>query len=382
MCEVSVRKLLCSCIMMLTLLGCSSSGPHINEAVISDENPLTTQRVLFQVYGLSDNYPFLYSWSASGGELEAWNETQHFVYWITPDAAGTYTVTCTVRDAEDNESIATFTIPVSGRTIVDDLLEPDTEAIRLIKQKDSRIGGIWASVRGNAIRFLSSRVNEDTSWSGDFFVMMEAFDNIYYDYSLYGVESQGKEIIVQRTGEQGTLTCKSCFHYDTISALAIDVIDPALLWVGSDSGLHYYASRTDTWARYKFLEVNDLFEGPDYVYAATDKGIYRLGAPQELIYPEDTCTVYARQDGDSVTVYSVSASVVLKNGEALPVQPDEVVCSLDMDLAGNLWCGKYFWNGSTWQVPEGLDGIRITQSVVSNEGLVYLLSENGSLFLW
>ncbi|MGC9324243.1 MAG: hypothetical protein ACP5G0_05775 [Desulfomonilia bacterium] len=377
-----MRKILLSCIMMLAVAGCSSSQPTITDTAISDEGPVTSQRILVQVYGLTDNYPISYSWSASGGDLEEWDETQYFAYWITPAEAGSYTVTCTIRDDDDNEDTVTFTVPVSERELVDDLLEPDAEVITLTKQKDSRIGGIWASIRGSNVRFLSSQVNEDTSWTYDLYVMLESFDDIFLDYALYGVESQGKEIIVQTSDAERRLTCVSCFSFDTISSLAIDVIDSSILWVGSDSGLHYYADSTETWEKYKILNVHDLFEGPQYTYAATDRGIYALGAPAELLYTGDTCTVYVQEEGESITVYSVNGDSVLIDGSVLETQPEEVVCSLDMDLKGNLWCGKYFWDGSIWQSPPGLEGIPIVKSVVSNEGLVYLLSESGSLFLW
>jgi len=74
--------------------------------------------------------------------------------------------------------------------------------------------------------------------------------------------------------------------------------------------------------------------------------------------------------------------VVEKDGVPLAAQPDDVACSIDVDPSGNIWCGKYWYDGSAWHLVPGLDEVNIVRSIASNEGLIYLLSDSGVLYRW
>jgi hypothetical protein len=170
---------------------------------------------------------------------------------------------------------------------------------------------------------------------------------------------------------------------DTIKALAIDVNDLTTLWVGSDSTLNYYNPTSVTWNNYLYATVNDLSEGPDYVYAATSSGVYKLDyGKREPIYSGDTCAVLAASNGTATEVWSVVQGAIQKDGKQLSAQPPVVVCSIDKDILGNIWCGKYWWDGSLWHEVPGLESVTIVKSVASMEGLIYLLSDSGVLYRW
>lgn len=165
--------------------------------------------------------------------------------------------------------------------------------------------------------------------------------------------------------------------------MAIDVNDLTTLWVGTDSGLNYYSPETETWNNYLYAAVNDLSEGPDYVYAATSSGVYKLDyGVREPIYGGDTCAVLAVSNGAATEVWSVVQGTIQIDGKQLSSQPPVVVCSLDQDVTGNIWCGKYWWDGSLWHEVPGLESVTIVKSLASMEGLTYLLSDSGVLYRW
>jgi hypothetical protein len=202
-------------------------------------------------------------------------------------------------------------------------------------------------------------------------------------FTIWGVEAPGNNIIQLTASSASTLVCSTCLNVDTIKALAIDVNDLTTLWVGSDSALNYYSPESKTWNNYFDARVSGLSEGPDYVYAATNTGVYKLNyGKKEPIYGGDTCAVHAASNGSATEVWSVVQGAIQKDGKPLSTQPPEVICSLDKDITGNIWCGKYWWDGSAWHVVPGLGSVTIVKSVASMEGLIYFLSNSGVLYRW
>ena len=383
--EDVVKNAILICIAGLILIGCSSSGPEITGATISNENPVTGQKILLQVYGLADKTPLTYSWVCSGGEFDD-NEdedTQYYRYWVAPDVAGEQTITCTVLDSDDDEDAVTFSIQVNPRVIDDTLVDGDV--LSIVKQTGT-IGGVWVSEDNEEIRFISSTTNELTSYEGAFTSMLIELDTDSFTYGLWGAQSQGTEISLQSSGEETVLTCETCDTTDVIHDLAIDVIDGNILWVGAESGMHWYNSSEDEWGEYKPEKSNDFFQGLDFVYAATSTGIYELDPyadDSDPLYLGDSCAVIeVENDDETVSVWHITGSQVCRDGTPLTSQPADVVCSLDIDLDNNIWCGKYVWDGSSWQVLTGLETMDIIKSVVSKEGLLYFLSNSGTLLRW
>ncbi len=369
---------------MLLILGCSSTDPELTDASITDDNPVVGQRVYAQVYTITDNPPLTYAWSASSGTLDIVEYSPYTTYWTAPDTPGSYTLTCRVLDKENNQTSHTFNVEVRARSLEIDLLGAGKEVITMTKQSDSRIGGIWASVRDDKLRFISSRSNEESIWSKNFFTMLARTDSYTGYYTIWGAASQGKNISVLTSNADATLACRTCLGSDTILALAKDVqyAYDTILWVGTDSSLCYYDQTKDFWGTYLFVKVYDLSEGPDYVYAATSHGIYRLDGKLEPVYGGETRAILALDNDGTTDIWSVVQGKVRKNGQILALQPPSVANTLDKDLAGNIWCGRYWWDKSRCHLVPGLEDVMVVKSVASTEGLIYFLSDSGILYRW
>ncbi|MCK7539890.1 MAG: hypothetical protein MZV63_57780 [Marinilabiliales bacterium] len=192
------------------------------------------------VYAVTDNPPLSYEWSTTGGDIEQVVSLPFAAYMTAPEIPGTYTITCTVSDQEKNQTTHTFSIHVRARILEDDLTVVGSEVITLAKQSDTKIGGIWASVRDDNLRFISSTANEESVWGRNFFTMLAGTDSYTGIYTIWGVASQGKNISVLTADAEGILACKTCLGTDTIQTLAKDVFDDTILWVGTDMALNYY----------------------------------------------------------------------------------------------------------------------------------------------
>lgn len=390
--EDIVKKTILLFIAGLVLFGCSSSDMRITDFSISDDSPVTGQKVLLQVYSLADKPPLTYTWTCSGGEFDENDDedTQYYRYWVAPDVTGEQTVVCTVRDDDNNEESHTFTIQVTERVLEDDIV--DGNVLSVCKQT-SKVGGVWASTDDGKILFISSATNEETSWQGAFSAMdIELYSYYYYytySYTVWGASSQGIDITVIPDDDDydpSTLTCDLCDSSDVINDLAIDVSDTYVLWVGTDSGMYYYNYSSSSWATYKTEKTNDFYQGDSYTYAATEAGVYELDSSDtdiDPLYTGDSCAVVdVVNDDDTVSVWHITDSQVCKDGVPVSPQPPEVVCSLDTDFNNTIWCGKYFWDGSSWQVPAGLESEDVVKSFASYEGLIYFLTSSGTLLRW
>jgi hypothetical protein len=384
--EADLKKILFACILLFLILGCSSSNPLLSDVSVSNDNAVTGQRIFAQVISLTDNPPMTYQWTTKGGVLDVPETTPYSTYWIAPETPGSYAITCVVTDKDKKHLTHTFNVRVRARTLESNLVGAGLTVITLTKETEYKTGGIWASVRDNKIRFITSTSNTESVWGKNFFTMLNRTDPTTLVFTIWGVETSGYNIIELTASSSSTLaysTCSTCSPLDTIKALAIDVNDLTTLWVGSDSTLNYYNPTSVTWNNYLFAKVRDLSEGPDYVYAATSTGVYKLDyGKKEPIYGGDTCAVLAVSNGSATEIWSVVQGAIQKDGKQLSTQPPEVICSLDKDITGNIWCGKYWWDGSLWHVVPDLESVTIVKSVASMEGLTYLLSDSGVLYRW
>lgn len=376
---------------------CSSSDPSVLSSSASDSNPVTGQKVLFQVWGLTDNPPLRYAWHADSGELEGWDEEQPYAYWIAPDSPATCSVTCTITDSEDNSSVQVFEVTVKPRELKTVFVDGTVSCLE--KQRISLLGGAWVSTRDGQIRYVSSSTNEASSWTGVFGAMY--IDLYGSSYALWGAPVSGNRISVQSSSGTAALVCQECASDGTIHDLAVDVLDTDLLWIASDSGLHWYHSKSGNHGTYVADAIGkayDLFPGKRFVYVAADTGVFAIDGVRDdedaLLYPGDSCavleiigddaTTQETEDSDTVTVWHITGGEVCRNGQALPDQPPggETVCSLSIDLKGNIWCGKYRWDGESWQVQAGLEGVDVVKSAASNEGIIFFQTSSGALLRW
>ncbi len=384
--EEILNKMRLAWIVLFLILGCSSSKPILPDTSISDESPVSGQRIFAQVNSVTDNPPMTYQWTttAPGDALDVPETTPYSAYWIAPETAGPYTLSCTVTDKDKKDITHNFNILVRPRALERNLVGIGFDVLTIAKETEYKTGGIWASVRDNKIRFITSKTNEESVWGKNFFTMLTRTDPTTLEFKIWGVESIGNSIIELTASSEDTLTCGTCLNFDTIKTLAIDVNVLSTLWVGSDSGLNYYDSTSSQpWKNYFSGQVNDLSEGPDYVYAGTNTGVYKLDyGKREPIYVGDTCAVLAVSNGSATEIWSVVLGTIQKDGKQFGSQPPEVICSLDKDITGNIWCGKYWWDGSMWHVVPGLQSVTIVKAIASMEGMTYLLSDSGVLYRW
>lgn len=380
--EVDVIKRLCALVVLLSVLGCSTSRPEITETSLTDDTPVTGQRVYMEVNSITDNPPMTYSWTASGGTFEQLQDYPQAVYWKAPDSAGRYEIRVVVTDSDGNSTTHAFTLEVEERSLKSDLLPEGASALCLAKQSDSYVGGVWVSVGGAKIRYLNSQTSRESIWEKDFSVMVARQSEATGYYTIWGASAGSRSITMLTSEAASTLSCNTCGAFDVIRALAVDVLNPSVLWVGSDSYLSYFNLESGHWTAYIPVKVYGLSEGPDYVYAATENGIYRLDGGTVPITTQKATAVLAAGGAEGTVVWSVSGGKVFRNAVALSSQPGVVVDSLDEDISGGVWCGKYRWDGSNWTAVEGLESVRIVKSVASTEGLIYLLSDSGVLYRW
>ncbi len=378
-----MKIILFACIMLVMVLGCSASNPVPSDVSVSNDNVVSGQRIYVLANSLTDNPPMTYQWTATGGVLDVPDTIPYSTYWIAPKTPGSYSITCVVTDKENKHLTNTFNVQVRARSLESNLVGAGLEVLALTKETEYATGGIWASVKDNKIRFITSQSNTESVWGENFFTMLNRTDPTTQVFTIWGGETWGRNILELTASAESTLVCSTCLYNNTIKALAIDVNDLTTLWVGTDSGLNYYSPETETWNNYLYAAVNDLSEGPDYVYAATSSGVYKLDyGVREPIYGGDTCAVLAVSNGAATEVWSVVQGTIQIDGKQLSSQPPVVVCSLDQDVTGNIWCGKYWWDGSLWHEVPGLESVTIVKSLASMEGLTYLLSDSGVLYRW
>jgi len=380
-----LKRILYLCTVLFLILGCSSSDPTLSDISITNDNPTTGQRIFMQVNALTDNPPMTYEWTTTAGTLDVPDTAPYSAYWTAPGTAGAYTISCTVTDKDEKHTSHTFDVQVRPRALETNLIGVLYEVLTITKETEYKTGGIWVSVKDNKIRFISSTANEESVWAKNFYTMLNRTDPNTLEYKIWGAETSGNNLIELTSTSEATLTCSTCLNTDTIRALAMDTYVLSYIWVGTDSGLNYYDSTatTDPWKNYMFGQIRGLSEGPDYVYAATNTGVYKLDfVKKEPIYGGDTCAVLAVGDESAPEVWSVVHGNIQKDGTQLSEQPPVVVCSLDIDILGNIWCGKYWWDGTQWNVAPGLEAVTIVKSVASLEGLTYFLSDSGILYRW
>jgi hypothetical protein len=399
-----LKRLVLWCMLAFTvMMGCSPGNPTLSETDISsrEASVFAGQRILMQVNAITDNPPFTYQWNTTGGTLALDGGLLYANLWTAPETAGTYTITCKVTDNEDKHVTKTWTVHVIGREL---RVAIPSGVLSITKQIDSTIGGVWASVQDSYIRFLSSQTDlssstdGNTTWKRDLTTMIARTDPETYDYRAIGANPGiSANTIYELEGTvEGTLVCPDCTG---INSLAQDSTDTTILWVADNSGLYDYFSTDNTWYTHSSAAIfYDLYEGTNYVYAAASTGIYEVPSNTKL-YDNDTRAVTVENNIDSsgnvtsYTVWAVSNGTVIRinldvNGlnpvvVAVP-QPPVVIDSIDVDARGWVWCGRYWWDGTNWNViPDAtLDGVTLVKSVASGEGLIYLLTDLGVLYRW
>lgn len=419
----------------LVIFGCSSSGPETSNTYITDDNPVTGQRILLQVIAETDNPPMQYIWDCPNGLLEdasgvvqsgvATND--YYVYWI-PQGEGTYTITCTVIDGEDKQDTIPFTVTVSPRQLITVWTPPDDQhgVFRLTKDYYIKAGGIWAAISNNNLYYFCSTGDTDLSWGADFFdwgtsdppplsaLAAAAYASYYYVWSnIWTIRNNAGtwQMVVYSVGDEYTYDCPSetCGSITTVNTMGIY---NGILWIGTDKGLFTFGTSSTEWngpveysAGLDIPAVKDIYAANDLVYAATTGGIWYtpdggdtwsfFNTPYDTTAitgyknpATDVISIYARTDSDAGYVIKKFSEDGLTSTD-LATQPptDTWTRGLDSDNLGRIWFGKYYY----WEVSRGGDGSwksvdnsgdHIVRSLISPEGLAYLQTSTGALKVW
>jgi len=339
---------------------------------------------------------YTWTWQAEAeeqnGQIITEEATDNFAYWITPETPGTYNVNCTVSDEKDQSETHVFTIQVRARAL--EQVDVNSTVLTVEKQGESLLGGAWISTQSEEILYITSKSNQSTSWEGSFETMYVGYSDL--TYTLWGSSSANTVITIQSSGAISTLPCTTCVSINDI------LYTSDILFIGADSGMHRYDPSSLEWSIIKPEKTNAIMLGEYDIYFATTQGVYSfdpLYAPSPGMIPVHTGETWAilevlgddktTQDvesSNSLTLWHVTEDKVCRNGSELVSQPPVVARALDVDIDGNIWCGKYRWDGSDWWTPPDPDNkladAVIERVVASTEGRIYFLTASGALFRW
>lgn len=433
---------LAALIVALGIFGCSSSGPEISTAKISDDNPVTGQRILLQVISETDNPPMQYVWDCSSGIFETSSRViqagevtdKYYIYWI-PVTKGSFTITCTIIDADNNRETVEFPIKVEARKLIE-LWKPSVDyrgMILMTKDYNTKVGGIWTAMYGRDLHYYYSTGHSDLVWGKDYtdwdndplcVLAVAAYSSYYYVWnSFWAVRAHNDawQTISYAMDEEDTYSCTSG-DCDDITAVNVMRYYEGKLWIGTNQGLFTAGTADEDWdgpekdsGNNLIPAVNDIYAANGLIYVATPKGIWYTSdsgdswehfnddwettAITAHKNPTGEMSIYARTNSDAGYVIKKFSEDGLISA-ALPAQPpaDDWIGGLDCDPIGRIWYGKYyFWEASLggddkwWSVPADPDdphtgyddsSDHIVRSLVSPEGLTYLQTTTGALMVW
>ncbi len=443
-------------LLILTLIclsGCGASNPEFTAFGSYDDNPVTGQRILISVSGITDNpngiFPIWYAWNSTGGTFEDANIAQSWVYWTAPDTAGRYTVTCMMRDKNGDSDPLTFTFDVQERKLIQ-LYEASSTQTPVIDNKytktsnfinsiasqpNTKSGGIFAGRTtlienkevtpdpGDDDTVLDSsdtsntQYHQSTFWANvgfgrNYLALTGSIQTTYFTplYSIFGAFlDSGKLKISSYVNKAETVTeCEA-----SVAGINEIAKDGGALWVAADSGVHYLSGTAWSSAprtgdnsligntkSYDIINIDGLINiantgtiTKNLTYIANTAGLYSYNKKNgwfEHQFAGDITALAVTVDRNYThTVYSVSATSGsvqingLDKGAPAPLTND-----IAIDLQNRIWNGSFYSenDGADWSAvpdPENLlGGKTIDKTVVSPEGLVYMKTTDGDLFVW
>jgi hypothetical protein len=73
---------------------------------------------------------------------------------------------------------------VRQRALESNLVGTGFEVITIAKETEYKTGGIWASVKDNMLRFITSTTNEESIWAKDFYTMLTRTDPTTMEFKV------------------------------------------------------------------------------------------------------------------------------------------------------------------------------------------------------
>lgn len=375
---------------------CSSSGPAVTQATISDPNPVVGQRVQLQVYAQTDNPTLQYTWHCDSGIFQSstGSVTQDVptslfsVYWI-PTSANNTSPTCTITDSEDNQETVTFSTTVKER-VPQIKLNAGSGLVLLTKDYNALMGGILAGIANQNIRYYSATAETDFGWGQSVFpwvssdsplstIAMYLYSSYYYSltyvWAVFKDSTGVWKLIAHGASSDTPYDCPFVSSGpDGVSAVTKAAINSSIIWVGTDKGLYDFSTSSQSWAPgpvelatgVTTVAINDIYAANARVYVATDAGVFFTtdngGTWSPFANPNrktSSITGYKDPDTGTIHIYALTASTdggepdtikQFKDDGNLPSpaisQPlgDSWIKSVDTDPQGHVWFGKHVWD--------------------------------------
>ena len=421
------------------LSACSDSGPQVTNASSTDMAPVAGQRVKLDLYAVTDDfrgtYPMLYDWSCNGGLLEYVENTSPIAYWTAPDSAGSYSVTCNIKD-NSNSNKFTWNLAVTPRTLAEITISGTAFSGLLAKDANTAIGGIYAATNTNKVWYYSANSAYQTSLSlaaDQTLVAMTAWKMSAYGYSYDTIYAASKSTTATPTtysitalygGKNYAITPPNTAY----EINAVEVSGDYLLIGTAGHGLAaMYLSggaATDESSSFSGIPsgatINSFAIKDNYLYAATEDGIYMMDCKASLhaftlvkdnaggaVTTDDVkaksialrkktdtqyelWTVTSNTTPNRVWRYTVNltSSRAISNVTATDVA-DATGTSLAVDLKNQVWNGRRYFSDTDSSFHDIADGSSAdfsaiassSSSIVSPEGLLYLI-DSGRLWVW
>jgi hypothetical protein len=431
-----VRKLsfLFAALLILLSAACSADGPDIISASQSDFYPVTEQKIVLGVACLTNNPPMTYTWNYNssistimdnyGNVILPGTATNYYgVYWVTPQDPGTYTVTCTVGDDLDKTETVYFVINVSGRGITQLMNASPATAESISYDANTSSGGIFAVVTGdknsdgtasNNVKMFSSQLFKvDMSWGGAY--PLKAIYPIYYSalytayYTIWGSYMNGANLtLVDHSSTADDLIyTKTTSSNDSVNSVTLI---NGNIWVSADSGLWKFDTIVTNFTNSLPVESYNADNSGSLSAVATSMGVYycTTSAMNWEHLPSDpgskalsvaalssSQNIFALHDDGTLMQYFKNSGSTWTSSGITP--PDDIdissVTRISKDPKGRIWAGKYRYDPALaaigdypWFNPDTQGifpvGLEFDYTIVSAEGLVYLRTTDGQLWVW
>jgi hypothetical protein len=433
---ILVRKLFFLFTVLFTLLSaaCSESRPDVTSASQSDYAPVTEQKIVLAVTSLTDNPPMTYTWNydntnstmldSYGNVIVPGTQTNMYgAYWIAPQTPGIYTVSCTVGDKRSETDTAYFDIHVLERGIIPLMDANPASAASISYDVNAILGGIFAIVSNdkdslgnltNNIKMFSSTLFKlDTSWGGGYSLAAlypVNYSSVYtYYYAFWGSYISGSTINLIQHNSSGVDVPYAQPTTANDSVRNITMINNNI-WISADTGLWKFDTSTTGFSNKLAISSYNADAAGSLSAVATSMGIYysTTGDMNWQPLPSDqgqkTLSVVTLANPLNIFALSLSLDGTEKelwqyfktdgstwSSSGIPVPADiSSVSRISKDTKGRIWVGKNRYNPTSvpgenpWFYPDTQNIITnaIDYTIASTEGLVYLKTTSGQLWVW
>jgi hypothetical protein len=426
---ILVRKLFLFFTVLFTLLSaaCSESRPDVTSASSSDYSPVTEQKIILSVTSLTDNPPMTYTWNydntnstlldAYGNVITPGVQTNMYgAYWITPQTAGVYSVSCTVGDKLSNTDTAYFEINVTGRGITQLMDANPASAVSVDYDVNAVLGGIFAVVvndkdssgnpTNNIKMFTSTFFKLDTAWGASYpltaLYPINYSSVLSYYYAFWGGYIGGSTInLITHSSSTADDVIYTTPTTSSDSMRNITMINNNI-WISADSGLWKFDTSLTSFSNTLLKSSYNTDASSGISAVATSMGVYysTTGDMNWQQIPSDpgNKVISVITLANPLNVFALWLDGMTRklrqyfknpdgnwtyNNIDPPVEDPTLgsITRISKDWKGRIWCGNKRWNGTIWEYPFTIPG-EIDYTIISPEGLAYSKTTSGQLWVW